>query len=141
MLKNSKIGCNWIFQILIGYYNWKFLISFVLSLVCFCFVFCFCWCCFFVVVSFFIFGARDNRRMFFFREFTCIYGQLGTLSIRVQNSLTVHDNSWALKIDNFSEFQNVISDSANHQRHYDAWERKPICDSPLKLPWYKTSQK
>ena len=27
------------------------------------------------------------------------------------NSLTVYDISWALKFDNFSEFQNMISDS------------------------------
>ena len=32
--------------------------------------------------------------------------EIGTLSIRVHNSLTVHQN-----FDNFSEFQNVISDS------------------------------
>ena len=31
MLKNSKIGCNCIIQIIIGYYNWIFLISVVLS--------------------------------------------------------------------------------------------------------------
>ena len=37
--------------------------------------------------------------------------ELDTLSIRAHNSLTVHDNSWALKFDNFCEFQNVISDS------------------------------
>ena len=30
---------------------------------------------------------------------------------QVHNSLTVNDNSWTLKFDNFSEFQNVISDS------------------------------
>ena len=35
MLKNSKIGCNWIFQIITGYYNWIYLISVVLSLVFF----------------------------------------------------------------------------------------------------------
>ena len=52
---------NWIFQIIIGYYNWIFLISFVLSLVgffVFVFVFfCCCCCCFF--------GARNYRRMIF----------------------------------------------------------------------------
>ena len=32
MLKNSKIGCNCIIQVIIGYYNWIFLISVVLSL-------------------------------------------------------------------------------------------------------------
>ena len=29
------------------------------------------------------------------------------------NLLTVHDNSWTLKFDKFSELQNVISDSSH----------------------------
>ena len=29
----------------------------------------------------------------------------------VLNSLNVYDNLWTLKFDNFSEFQNVISDN------------------------------
>ena len=37
-VKNSKIGCNWIFQIIIGYYNWIFLISFCLVACVFVFV-------------------------------------------------------------------------------------------------------
>ena len=48
--------------------------------------------------------------------------ELDTLSIRVHNSLTVHDN-----FNNFSEFQNDISDSpptSHHQRHYDALRTK-----------------
>ena len=56
----------------------------------------------------------------------------GTLSIQLHNSMTVHDNSWALKFDNFSEFQNVISDrppspaspSPSHKRHYNALRTK-----------------
>ena len=30
---------------------------------------------------------------------------------QVHNSLTIQDNLWTLKFDNFSEFYNVISDS------------------------------
>ena len=37
--------------------------------------------------------------------------ELGTFSIRIHNSLTVYDNSRALKLDNFYEFQNVSSNS------------------------------
>ena len=33
MLKNKKVGHNWIFQMIIGYCNWMFLIPVVLSLV------------------------------------------------------------------------------------------------------------
>ena len=41
------------------------------------------------------------------------------------NSLTVYDISWALKFDNFSEFQNMISDSLpTHERHYDVLSTK-----------------
>ena len=43
--------------------------------------------------------------------------ELGTFSIRAQSlriflilSLIAHGNSWTLKFDNFSEFQNVIND-------------------------------
>ena len=44
---------------------------------------------------------------------------------QVLNSLTVHDNSWTLKFDNFSEFKNVISDSlSSPKRHYDALRTK-----------------
>ena len=47
---------------------------------------------------------------------------------QVPNSLTVHDNSWTLKFDNFPEFQNVISDSPQRAplRH-TAYENR--CDS------------
>ena len=30
---------------------------------------------------------------------------------QVRNSVTVYDSSWTLRFDNFSEFQNVISDN------------------------------
>ena len=44
---------------------------------------------------------------------------------QVHNSLTVHDNLWTLKSDNFSEFQNLISDSPLHpERHYDTLRTK-----------------
>ena len=60
--------------------------------------------------------------------------ELGTLSIRVDDSATVHDNSWALKLDNFSEFQNVINNSLpnpNPSVIMTFCVRKSICDSPL----------
>ena len=53
--------------------------------------------------------------IFFQKVHLCLWAigghELGTFSIRVHNSFTVYDNSWPLKVDNFSEFQNVISDS------------------------------
>ena len=59
MLKNSKIGYNWIFQIITGYYNWAFVVSVVFSFevlfVCFLLF----------VVVFVFFGPRDCRRMIF----------------------------------------------------------------------------
>ena len=55
---------------------------------------------------------------------TCIWAitghELDTLCIGVHNSLTVHDNSWALKFDNFSEFQNVIGDSSDISDIFEA---------------------
>ena len=58
--------------------------------------------------------------------------ELETLSIRVPNFLTVHDNSWALKFDNFSEFRNVISDSPPPSCVIvTLCLQKSICDSSL----------
>ena len=55
--------------------------------------------------------------IFFQKVHLCLWAigghELGTLSIWVHNSFTVYDNSWPLKVDNFSEFQNVISDSSH----------------------------
>ena len=48
---------------------------------------------------------------------------------QVHNSLTVHENSRALKFDHFSEFQNVIGDSPSPP---SVIIRKSICDSPFK---------
>ena len=49
---------------------------------------------------------------FFQRVKLCIWAigghKLGILSIRVHNSLTAHDNSLALKFDNFPEFQKIL---------------------------------
>ena len=63
----------------------------------------------------FILELKTAEGWFFQRVYLCTWviggHELGTPSIRVHNSLTVHDNSWALKFSNFSEFQNVISDS------------------------------
>ena len=68
---------------------------------------------FFCCLSF-ILELKTEEGWFFQRVDLCIWAigghELGTLSIPVHNSLTVYDNSWALKFDNFSEFQNVISD-------------------------------
>ena len=124
MLKNSKIEYNWIFQIINGYYNRVFVISVVFS-------FAFFFYLFFVL----FFWSQRRQKDDFFREFTCIYGlyiciygvhELGTLNIRIHHSLTVYDNSWALKFYNFSEFQNVISDSPppTPQLHYDPLRTK-----------------
>ena len=60
---------------------------------------------------------------------------------QIYNPLTVHDSSWTLKFDNFSEFQNVISDSTTptHPPLSSSasvlmmhWVRKSICYSSLK---------
>ena len=63
---------------------------------------------------------KTEEGWFFQRVDLCIWAigghELGTLSIPVHNSLTVYDNSWALKFDNFSEFQNAISDCYNIQQ-------------------------
>ena len=84
MLKNSKIEYNWIFQIVIGYYNWIFLIPVILSLVIFIVV---------VVVVVVITGNRDYRRMIFSESSPVYMGcsrelswELDTLSIRAQSS-------------------------------------------------------
>ena len=87
--KCCEIGYNWIFQIITGYYNWKFLISVLLPLVVFFvlfFAFCFC-----LFVCLFVFtGAKDYTSTQFI------------------------DSSWQLISPEvliiFSEFQNVISD-------------------------------
>ena len=68
--KCCEIGYNWIFQIITGYYNWKFLISVLLPLVVFLFCFLFLFACLF---------------------------SLELKTIQVHNSLTVPGNSLALK--------------------------------------------
>ena len=97
------------------------LISVVSSLVCVCVFFFsfFCYLCF-------ILELKTAEGWFFQRVHLCIWAmggyELGTLSMQVHNLLTVHNNSWALKFDNFSEFQNVIKDSPpplNPQCYYD----------------------
>ena len=85
MLKNSKIECNWIFQIVIGYYNWIFLISVVLSLMFFVFVFAVVvgllgfFGVFFVFV--FFFGARGNRRKIFSESLPVYMGYSMTILV------------------------------------------------------------
>ena len=87
-----------------------------------------------------ILELKTAERRFFHRVHLCIWAigghKLGTLGIRAHNSLTVHDNSWALKFDNFFEFQNVISDTSSFTP--PVWlgcfaYKKSICDSPLSL--------
>ena len=88
----------------------------------FCFAFCFL----------FFLELKTTERWFFQRVHLYIWAiawhKLGTLSIRVHSAMTVHDHSWALKFDNFSEFQNVIGAaplSPSHSlRHYDALRMK-----------------
>ena len=44
---------------------------------------------------------------------------------QVNNSMAVHDSSWTLKFDNFTDFPNVISDRPpTPERHYDALRTK-----------------
>ena len=102
MLKNSKIGYNWLIKIIIGYYNWIFLIYVVLSLVFFCFLFFF-FCFldleateFYMIFQRVIYTVYQTIYMDYY--IWAIAGhELGALIIRVHNSLTVHNN-----FDNFS---------------------------------------
>ena len=55
------------------------------------------------------FGAKDHRSMIFSvsSPVWAIAGdELGSLSIQLNNSMTVHDNSWALKLWNSIIFLN-----------------------------------
>ena len=105
-----------------GICNFRFLFIYGVLFVCFMFVFCF-------------FGTRDCRRIVFFQrvylyKWVIAGHKLGTLSKQIHNSLTVYDNSSALKSDNFSEFQNVISNSpASPNFFMTDCVRKSICDS------------
>ena len=95
-------------------------------------LFCFLLFCFVLFCRFcFILELKTVEGWFFRRVYLCIWSiggdELGAISIRVHNSLKVHDNSWALRFDDFSEFQNVISDNP------PLCVRKSICDSPLIL--------
>ena len=68
-----------------------------------------------------LFGAWDYRRMIF------------SESSPVYNSLAVGDNSWALKFDNFSEFQMpLVIAPPSRSIIMTHCIRKLICDSPLK---------
>ena len=84
--------------------------------------------CAFNLFLFFAFLEIETIERWFFQiVHLCLWvtagHELGTLSIRIHNSLIVYGNSQDLKFDTFSEFQNVISDSIpppHPQRHYDA---------------------
>ena len=84
MLKNSKIGYNWIFHIIIGYYNWIFLVS-SLPCVFFCLFLLFCSC-------FFLFGFLELEApegLFFQKVHLYIWAVAGrglsNLSIQAQS--------------------------------------------------------
>ena len=119
---------------------WRTLVK---SFVCVCVCVC---VCVFVCVCLFcrlccILKLKTAEGWFFKRVRLCMWAigrqQLGTLSIPVHNSLIVHHSSWALKFDNFSEFQNVISDSPPPHTHTQPsvimtlCVRKSIFASPL----------
>ena len=77
MLKSSKIRYNWIFQV--------------------------------IIIGYFYFLRLETTVNWFFHRvelYNCAIAghELGTLSTPVHNTLSVHDNSWALKFDNFSEY-------------------------------------
>ena len=73
--KNSKFGCDWIFEIIIIYYKLVFLVSVVLLLG----IFLFC------------LRAKDYRNMIFSESLLVLWAiggqKLGILSIRVHSSL------------------------------------------------------
>ena len=98
--KNSKLIYDWIFKIIIAYYNLIFLISAVLSLVCVCVFFLFLLFCILFFVCFFLslvlhFGVKDCRRMIFQKDHLRIWAigghELGSLNVRVHNSLTIYE--------------------------------------------------
>ena len=64
---------------------------------------------------------------------------------QVHNSLTVDDNSWTLKFDNFSELQNVITDNPpTSQRHYHALRTKIdmwLTPYQFSIPTYSTESR
>ena len=64
-----------------------------------------------------------------FTNFVNIKWSFSSMIKQVHNPLTVHDNSWTLKFDNFSEFQNVITLTPSVIMTHCV--RKPICYSPL----------
>ena len=81
MLKNSKIGYNWIFQIVIGYDNWIFLISVFLLL-----VFFFCCCCFVFVFCFFL-VLKTTEGLFFQR----VHLYLWAVTVYELNKLNIYE--------------------------------------------------
>ena len=59
------------------------------------------------------------------KVFTNFVNVRWSIFIQVYNSLTVHDNLWILKFDNFYEFQNVISDALRTK--IDMWLTPNSC--------------
>ena len=80
MLKSSKIGYDWLSQILIRYYNGIFLLSVVLSHVC-VFVCLFVCCCFFELET----TRNDFFQAIHLYIWAVVGHEVGILSIRAQS--------------------------------------------------------
>ena len=113
-----------------GHDNWVFVISVVFTCVCCCY-YCFVFC-------FLLYLELETTEEWFFQRvhqyiWVAAERKLGTLSIRIYNSLALGDNSWALKFDNFSEFQMpLVIAPPSLSVIMTHCIRKLICDSPLK---------
>ena len=83
MLKNSKIGYNWIFQIVIGYYNWIFLISVFLS-----FVFFLLLLLLLVLLLLFFFLALKTTEGLFFQR---VHLYLWAIAVNELNKLNIYE--------------------------------------------------
>ena len=143
---------NWIFLISVVLFFVFYLFVYLFSLFLFC---CCCCCCclgfselestegwFLLKVHLFVWVVAGHEldtlsiqaQIFhswliaqLFTYFVNIRWSFLSMIKQVHNALTVHDNSWALKLDNFSEFQNFISDNphpVHSKRHYDALRKK-----------------
>ena len=111
---------------------------------------CVCVCVFVCVCLFCrlccILKLKTAEGWFFKRVRLCMWAigrqQLGNLSIPVHNSLIVHHSSWALKFDNFSEFQNVLVIAPRHTHTHNLaslWRfayENPYLHHPLALLIY-----
>ena len=92
MLKNNNIGYSSFFQIIIEYYKRVHLL----------------WAVAGHEMSTLTIQAQSFNCYLISQVFTNFVNIRRSFFIQVHNSLTVHDSLWTLKLDNFSEFQNVI---------------------------------